>query len=102
MGLGTNFKSDLNLIWNTSGGNFMLGQNFTPTSKEGPQWTADTFTLDQWHDLGQDTHSIFVDPKFADVAHRDFTLPPDSPALTLGFHPIDMSDVGPRAPEKRD
>jgi hypothetical protein len=39
---------------------------------------------------------LVADPRFKDYAGRDFTLLPDSPALALGFKPIDMSDVGPR------
>jgi hypothetical protein len=34
---------------------------------------------------------LFVDPE-----NGDFTLKPDSPALKLGFEPIDVSKVGPR------
>jgi hypothetical protein len=33
---------------------------------------------------------------FADPAKGDFTLRPESPALKLGFQPIDVSKVGPR------
>jgi hypothetical protein len=38
---------------------------------------------------------VFADPGCADLANRDFTLAADSPALKLGFRPIDVSDVGP-------
>jgi hypothetical protein len=46
--------------------------------------------------LGYDRHSVAADPRFADVAKRDFRLPPDSPALPLGIEPVDLSGVGPR------
>jgi hypothetical protein len=43
---------------------------------------------------GVDAHSLAVDPRFVDSAHGDFRLKPDSPALKLGFVPIDLSKVG--------
>lgn len=45
---------------------------------------------------GFDRHALAADPMFADPRHGDFTLAPDSPALRLGFIPIDTRDVGPR------
>ena len=53
-------------------------------------------TLEQWRAKGMDQHSIIADPKFKNPKKGDFTLAPDSPALALGFKPIDMSKVGPR------
>jgi len=53
-------------------------------------------TFDQWRAKGQDAHSIYADPGFADPKNGDFTMPPDSPAHKLGFRPIDMTTVGPR------
>lgn len=44
----------------------------------------------------QDVGSIFADPLFADAMNLNFTLLPGSPALALGFEPIDLSDVGPQ------
>jgi hypothetical protein len=43
---------------------------------------------------GVDIHSAAVDPLFVDPANGDFTLKPDSPALKMGFVPLDMSKVG--------
>ncbi len=54
------------------------------------------FTLDEWREKGLDTHSVVADPLFVDPANGDFTLRPDSPALALGFKPIDIRPVGPR------
>ncbi len=45
---------------------------------------------------GAEHGSVIADPRFADAAHRDFRLMPDSPALKMGFVPIDIADVGPR------
>ena len=57
---------------------------------------SDLNDLDGWQALGLDRHSLAADPRFADLARRDLRLGPDSPALALGFRPIDLSDVGPR------
>ena len=43
---------------------------------------------------GIDTHSLAVDPLFVDPANGDFRLRPDSPALKLGFVPIDLTAIG--------
>lgn len=53
-------------------------------------------TWAEWHQRGKDEHSRYADPKFAHPDQDDFTLAPDSPALALGFRPIDLSTVGPR------
>jgi hypothetical protein len=50
-----------------------------------------------WQELGHDVGSIVADPRFADPASGDFTLPPDSPARTLGCAAIDPARAGPRA-----
>ncbi len=43
---------------------------------------------------GVDAHSMAVDPRFADPENGDFRLKPDSPALRMGFVPIDVSEIG--------
>jgi len=43
---------------------------------------------------GIEHESIVADPCFADYENNDFTLKENSPALKLGFEPIDTSDVG--------
>jgi hypothetical protein len=57
--------------------------------------------MDDWRGLGFDLNSIVADPKCGDPRSGDFALADDSPALGLGFRPIDLSDVGPRTREKR-
>ena len=54
----------------------------------GQSWTA-------WRQAGYDKHSLNADPGFADLAKRDFTLSPDTPAAAIGFIPFDLSAVGP-------
>jgi len=51
-------------------------------------------TFEEWQQHGFDTHSIVGDPLFVDAANDDYSLKPDSPALKLGFKPIDISKVG--------
>ena len=59
--------------------------------------TPEGMSFEEWQKTGQDGHSIVADPKFADLDGRDFALASDSPAISLGFVPIDLSDVGPRS-----
>ncbi len=47
-------------------------------------------TFEQWKGKkGQDKDSMITDPLFRDVEKHDFRLSPDSPALKLGFLPIE-------------
>jgi parallel beta-helix repeat protein len=46
---------------------------------------------------GYEMHSRIADPKFVDPAKDDYRLKPESPAIELGFQPIDISQIGPRA-----
>jgi parallel beta-helix repeat protein len=74
---GDNFKFDKNIYWNAAGKPF----DFAGKS------------LEQWQVLGQDVHSLIADPMFADADKLDFRLKPGSPALKLGFRPIDTTKV---------
>jgi hypothetical protein len=49
-----------------------------------------------WQKAGYDVHSLVADPLFVAPDKFNFTLKPASPALKLGFQPIDLSAVGPR------
>jgi hypothetical protein len=73
-----NWKMDNNLYWDTSG--------------EGFSFAGDTF--EEWQARGHDVHSVIADPLFEDIENRDFRLKPDSPALAMGFKPIDVSKAG--------
>lgn len=83
-----NLKIDSNLYWFTAPGSF-VGEVYNPYSIDTglPSWQARS---------GQDASSILQDPLFRDAAHYDFSLLPNSPAFALGFHPIDLTGVGPR------
>jgi parallel beta-helix repeat protein len=54
-------------------------------------------TLEAWQSQGYDTQSRVADPRFADPGRDDYSLRADSPALPMGFTPIDLTTVGPRA-----
>jgi len=65
-------------------------------TKSNCYWSASApVVFNRGHDLaarqaaGQDAGSIVADPKFQDPEHGDFTLASDSPALPLGFEPLD-------------
>lgn len=44
--------------------------------------------------FGIDRGSVIADPLFEDIENFNFNLKENSPALSMGFKPIDMSDVG--------
>jgi hypothetical protein len=51
-------------------------------------------TFAQWQAKGQDQGSLIADPQFRNPWNYDFRLKPSSPALKLGFKPIDTSTCG--------
>jgi hypothetical protein len=52
-------------------------------------------TWQEWLQRGHDQHSLVADPLFVAPRENDFRLQAPSPAFKLGFHPIDLSRVGP-------
>ena len=78
-------SSDHNLFWSTAPA--VLGMYRGPA--DGP--------LEKWQAMAggkYDRNSIVADPMFVDPAKRDYRLRPESPALKLGFQPIDASRIG--------
>ena len=61
-------------------------------SASNPEQADDMLKKQQ--SLGVGKHSIAADPQFADPANGDFSLPSNSPAVKLGFVPIDQSKIG--------
>jgi hypothetical protein len=92
--LGSNWKND----------RFVIDRNVYFDARLGA--TADKIkfgdaTLEQWRARGHDQNSIVADPLFVDAQKHDFTLRADSPALKLGFKPIDVTKVGIRPKAQR-
>jgi len=69
-----------NLFWRTDGQPFDFARR----------------PLAYWQSRGQLRGTVIADPLFADPAAGDFSLRADSPALAMGFRPIDVGRVGPR------
>jgi len=73
-----NYRIDNNLYWNSSEGDIkFVGMSF-----------------EEWQAKGNDRHSIIADPMLVDTKDHNVRIMPDSPALKIGFKPIDMSKVG--------
>jgi hypothetical protein len=53
-------------------------------------------TFEQWKAAGRDAGSVIADPLFVNASNFNFSLRPESPALKLGFQPIEIGGVGPR------
>jgi parallel beta-helix repeat protein len=49
---------------------------------------------EKWREWGFDKDSVVADPLFEDISKEDFRLKADSPAIKLGFKPIDVSRIG--------
>ena len=74
---------------------------FTPAGKPltfnglpGTDGMAPDKAAEVWRNLGYDAHSVMADPMFLDPDNGNYALQPDSPALKLGFQPIDVSRIG--------
>jgi parallel beta-helix repeat protein len=80
---------------NWMGDGFVLRNNLY-YDRRGPGILFAGKTFAEWQAAGHDAGSAIADPLFVNAANFDFRLRPDSPALRLGFHPIDMSTAGPR------
>ena len=80
--LTSTFDCDWNLYFNPS-------KKLEEITFNGASWEA-------WRKRGKDLHSQYADPLFANPDQGDFTLKPESPALAMGFQPIDISHAGPR------
>jgi hypothetical protein len=79
---------------NWSNNNFTLRSNCYYDASQQPPKFPGGLTLEAWQKEGHDSGSIVADPKFADPAAGNFDVPQDSPALKIGFTPIDMRQTG--------
>ncbi len=53
-----------------------------------------TFSLEDWKEQGYDAHFVIADPLFVDAKRDDYRLKSTSPAIKLGFVPMDASQTG--------
>jgi hypothetical protein len=92
------FQFDNNLYFDKAVTGGQPGKPFFKTpyaainSIEQPQITWLGFA--QWQGQGEDVHSMFADPLFANPANDDYTLSANSPAFGLGFVAFDASQAG--------
>ena len=88
------FNSGQLLGTNWADGHFTMRDNlYYDTRGSAISFAGKSFS--DWQASGQDQDSMVLDPLFVNAANFDFRLRPESPALKMGFHPIDMSTVGP-------
>lgn len=78
---------------------FVIDRNMYFDTRAGADASKMRFagvTWEQWQARGHDRNSVIADPLFENASGLDFRLKPGSPALKMGFRPIDLSRVGPR------
>ncbi len=77
-------------VWEN--GDWQVGRNVYWSTVGEPEFAGMDFAT--WQTKAQDKGSIVADPLFVDPEHGDFSLRSDSPALKLGFRPIDFRKSG--------
>lgn len=81
------FWSDANVWFDPKVGSDTSGYRFGPKAEN--TWAA-------WQKRGQDVHSVIADPLWVDATRPELGVRPDSPAVRLGFQPVDVSHAGVR------
>lgn len=102
-----NFRSstfDRNVYWVVAGAHLNNSATSLPplfpdrrSADNGriPAFAGEGISFGAWQQLGHDLNSVVADPLLRDPANGDYTLTERSPALKLGFVPIDRSLTGP-------
>lgn len=82
-----------NLYWDVNGEPMLLRRNGGKVytySDRVPQIWGDSYDFFGWTEkLHKDAGSVVADPMFEDLENRDFRLMEGSPAIRLGFQPIE-------------
>ncbi|MFO1460022.1 MAG: right-handed parallel beta-helix repeat-containing protein [Verrucomicrobiota bacterium] len=90
--------------WKGTTHEFLLDHNTYFDSRIGTHPAEYRFagkSWNEWRQAGQDSHSQIADPLLVDPAQPELGLRPNSPALSVGFVPIDLTGLGPRPREAR-
>lgn len=77
-------------VWKN--GDWKIGRNVYWSTSGPPEFAGMDFAM--WKTKGNDNDSIVADPLFVDASNDDYRLKPNSPALKLGFQPIDLRQTG--------
>lgn len=95
---GYHVYSDLNLFWDLDPvpGAVRAADGRVEHGADGVSFGLTAARDGDWASWGHDRHSIDADPRFLDVAARDFRTAPDSPAAALGIAVPDVTGAGPR------
>ncbi len=81
-------QSDCNIVFGQQ------EQHHIVVIASGEPRTQSELSLVQWQALGFDVNSEVADPQFLDVEGHDFRLGSNSPALKVGFVPVDLTKIG--------
>ncbi len=85
---------DHNLFWSDLGEFKAIVTPGGVGKRPGKEGESEALSLQEWQQLGYDSHSVFADPLFVDPQNGDYRVRPDSPALKLGFENFDMDRFG--------
>ena len=78
--------------WNGDGHRFALDRNVYWDEDGSVDFAGRSLT--EWRKKGIDAGSVVADPQFTAPAAGDFSLKAGSPALALGFQPLDLRSAG--------
>jgi len=93
------FDSGTLLAGDWSNENYRMNWNVyfdSPSNSTVADFRLGPCSLEKWRERGHDRNSVIVDPLFQAVEADDYRLKSDSPALKMGFRPINLQQVGVR------
>jgi hypothetical protein len=93
-----NYRSDLNLFWNEGGPQPEQFSANAGRNRAGIYEVRESLTFDEWQALGQDRHSVYANPGFADIKNGDYSGADQAILDLIGFKLPDWSKAGIRKP----